>query len=122
MKAFLAACGAFTLVPLASANDINQRESEAMQINKDWIDKNMQGWPEETKEAAAVTIAAHGPPEAVGTGLIVWGKCGAWKRILLHRHDVPHEFAMPRKYVRLRFVDKTVPADTFDQLANCDTR
>ncbi len=129
------ACGGLAIgaVALADANpaasvDVDQAKMKemkmktqgAMQEHKAWIDKNMQGWPEKTKEVAAVTIASYGPPQSVGPELLAWGKSGPWKRILLHREEVQHKFPMPHKDVLQQFVNFEVPSDKFDELAKYD--
>lgn len=107
-------------VDQAKMKKMKMKTEQAMEDNKAWIDKNMEGWPEKTKEVAAVNIAAYGPPQAVGPDLLVWGKSGPWKRTLLHRQEVQHEFPMPHKDVLQQFVDFAVPADKFDELAHYD--
>lgn len=136
MKTFLmaVACGAtlFGSAALAAGNppavevdqakmkEMKAKTQAAVQEHKAWIDKNMAGWPEKTKEVAAVTISSYGPPQTVGPELLVWGKSGPWKRIQLFREEVPHKFPMPHKDVLQQFVNFEVPADKFDDLANYD--
>lgn len=139
----LVACGALALGPVALADtktsvEVNQAKMKSVEVNQTkmkeikskaqkamqehgaWIAKNMQGWPEKTKEVAAVTISTYGPPQGVGPELLVWGKSGPWKRMLLHREEVPHQFPMPHKDVLQQFVNFEVPADRFDDLASYD--
>jgi hypothetical protein len=108
------------LVDQGTMNQMKQKTQQAMQKHKGWIDRNMQGWPEKTREVAAVTIASYGEPQSAGPDLIVWGKSGPWKRIVLHREELAHSFPMPHKDVLQQFVNVAVPADKFDDLAKYD--
>ncbi len=107
-------------VDQAKMKEMMMKAQTAMKEHKAWIDENMTGWPESTKEIAAVTISSYGAPQMVGPEMLVWGKSGPWKRIQLHREEVPHQFPMPHKDVLQQFVDFEVPADKFDELASYD--
>ncbi len=119
-KAGQSGAGAEVEVDQAKMKEMKMKTQQAMQKSKAWLDKNMQGWPEKTKEVAATTIAAYGPPQAVGPELLAWGKSGPWKRIILHREEVMHDFPMPHKDVLQQFINFKVPVEKFDELAKYD--
>lgn len=103
----------------AKMKEMKLKTQQAMAQHKGWIDKNMQGWPEKTKEVTAMTITKLGPP-SVTDKLLVWGEKGSWKMTILHREEADHAFPMPHKDVLQQFVDFKVPPDKFDELAKFD--
>jgi hypothetical protein len=114
------AAGMEVEVDQAVMKKMKMQTQQAMKQHKAWIDKNMQDWPQKTKEVAAVTIGQYGPPQGVSKDLLVWGESGPWKQILLHREIVRHNFPMPHEDVLQQFVNFEVPADKFDELAQYD--
>ena len=104
----------------AKMDELKMKSKRAMADHRAWIDKNMEGWPEKSKEVAAVTISTYGPPQGVTPEMLVWGRSGPWKRMLLHREEVQHEFPMPHKDVLQQFVNFEVPAGRYDELASYD--
>jgi len=77
-------------------------------------------WPAKTQEVANTTMAKYGAPNAVTGTMLVWNNNGPWKKTIIHKEPVQHNFPMPHLDLLEQFVDYSVPADKYDQLAHYD--
>jgi hypothetical protein len=77
-------------------------------------------WPETAQKAAKMTIQQYGQPTEITPTHLVWENNGPWKRTIVYKEEVAHDFPMPHKDVLEQFVDYRVPADKFDELAEYD--
>lgn len=77
-------------------------------------------WPETAKKAANAMIEKYGEPAETTSTMLVWENTGPFKRTIVYKEEVDHNFPMPHKDVLEQFVNYEVPADKFDELANYD--
>ncbi|MCK9512875.1 MAG: hypothetical protein M0R28_16820 [Pigmentiphaga sp.] len=80
----------------------------------------IQGWPEESREAAQLVIDKYGEPQETTATLLVWHKPGPWKRIVASRVFYEHRFPTPHMDSVESFIDYRVPVDKFDDIARFD--
>lgn len=78
------------------------------------------GWPETAREAANSMIQKYGAPDEVTPTMVVWHDNGPWKRTIVRREEIQHDFPMPHKDVLEQFIDYDVPPASFDELAMYD--
>jgi hypothetical protein len=52
--------------------------------------------------------------------MLLWHKNGPWKRTIVNKEEVDHDFPMPHKDVMEQFVNYKVPPEKFDELAKYD--
>jgi hypothetical protein len=104
----LTAAGSFASATRAHAADPSQAE----QI--------IQDWPDTAKKAAQEMIEKYGTPEEATKSLLIWRDNGPWKRTIVYREEVDHDFPMPHKDVLEQVVNYEVPPDKFDELAHYD--
>ena len=74
-----------------------------------WIAKHLAGWPAARRKLAAELIAAYGRPREATASELIWGESGPWKRIVLHRAGVKHNFPLPHEDVLEQTVNYRVP-------------
>ncbi len=72
------------------------------------------------KKSAEQTIAAYGPPNEAMASRLIWYNNGPWKRTIVYRDEVLHNFPAPHTDVIEQFIDYQVPADKFSELAAFD--
>jgi hypothetical protein len=77
-------------------------------------------WPEMPKMAAMQLIAKYGEPVGVTPDHLVWENNGPWKKTVLNRDEIPHNFPMPHTDFLEQTVAYKVPTDKFDDLAAYD--
>jgi hypothetical protein len=77
-------------------------------------------WPETARTAAQEMIEKYGPPAESTPSLLVWYDNAPWKRTIVYKEEVDHDFPMPHKDVMEQFINYDVPEDSFDDLAHYD--
>lgn len=78
------------------------------------------GWPSTAQSAARAAMEKYGMPDEATPTRLIWHDSGPWKRSIVYREEVQHDFPMPHKDVWEQFIDYSVPADKFDELAMYD--
>jgi hypothetical protein len=89
-----------------------------MSVNN--VRTHIQNWPAKPKEAANMMIDKYGAPNEVTDHMLVWNNNGVWKRTIVFREEVAHDFPMPHTDLLEQFIDFRVPVGKFDELARYD--
>ncbi len=76
-----------------------------------WAQSNLQGWPPRTVTLGVELVKKYGPPNETASRQITWFHNGAWKRTVLWRDGVKHNFPKAHEDVLEQTVDYKVPAD-----------
>jgi hypothetical protein len=74
-----------------------------------WVQKNMVGWPKISIGLASDLITQYGLPKDSTTRELTWYDNGPWKRTVLHREEIEHNFPYPHKDVLEQTVNYRVP-------------
>ncbi|HUK01016.1 MAG TPA: hypothetical protein VLW26_01930 [Steroidobacteraceae bacterium] len=74
-----------------------------------WAQKHLVGWPQATQGLAIQLIVKYGMPADSSAHELAWYDNGPWKRTVLHRKEVPHNFPLPHTDVLEQTVDYRVP-------------
>lgn len=77
-------------------------------------------WSKTAKKAANAMIEKYGEPKEMTATMLVWENTGPFKRTIVYKEEIDHDFPMPHKDVLEQFINYEVPADKFDDLANYD--
>jgi hypothetical protein len=80
----------------------------------------IQGWPEESREAAQLVIDKYGEPDETTDTLLVWHNPGPWKRIVASKAFYQHNFPIPHADCIESFIDYRVPVEKFVAIAQFD--
>lgn len=78
------------------------------------------GWGEAPHKVAHRTIEKYGPPNEATSSRLIWFDNGPWKRTIVYRDEVPHNFPKPHTDLLEQFVDYRVPPARFSDLAAYD--
>ncbi len=92
----------------------------ATPMSQQTVDEIITAWPEVSNEVAQTVMEKYGPPHEATASLLIWHNNGPWKRTILNRDPVPHDFPMPHPDLLEMVIDYQVPPDTFDDLAQYD--
>lgn len=65
-------------------------------------------------------IDRYGPPDEATPSLLIWYGNGPWKRTIVYRDEVPHNFPKPHTDLLEQFIDYRVPPAKCDDLAAFD--
>jgi hypothetical protein len=105
----------------ASGNGMASTQSKQTAQKKTGdIEALVRDWPKESREAAMTVAQKYGPPKETGEDMLVWGAAGPWKRTIVFKEPVQHDFPMPHKDVLEQFIDYRVPPEKFSELAAYD--
>jgi hypothetical protein len=77
-------------------------------------------WPESSRSAVKEMVDAYGAPDEVTPTQMLWGRRGPWKRSVVSKEEVPHDWPSPHVDVLEQFIDYRVPPDKADDLAAFD--
>ncbi len=82
--------------------------------------RQIQAWPEESREAAQLVLDRYGEPDEVAATQLTWHKPGPWKRIVASKEFFQHNFPAPHIDSVESVIDYQVPVDKFTPLAEFD--
>jgi hypothetical protein len=105
----------------AQTTNATATKAKSQSTNKGQNSKvNIEGWPDTAKKAAKAMMEKYGEPAESTPNMLVWHNTGPFKRTIVYKEEIDHDFPMPHKDVLEQFVNYEVPADKFDELANFD--
>jgi hypothetical protein len=84
------------------------------------VRKIIDDWPTMAKKSAEQTIDQYGNPNEATQSRLIWYNNGPWKRTIVYRDEVPHDFPQPHTDVIENFIDYQVPNEKFNDLARFD--
>lgn len=82
--------------------------------------KIIEGWPEESREAAQLVIDKYGEPDEATESFLIWNQAGPWKRIIASKAFFKHDFPVPHFDSVESVLDYRVPPQYFTPLAEFD--
>lgn len=92
----------------------------AMPVTQDGVTKMTATWPEASKAAISSMTAKYGLPTAVTDDMVVWNSTPPFKRSIVFREQVEHQFPIEHSDVLMQTVDYRVPLDKVSQLSKFD--
>ena len=103
-----------------AAGGLTATAARAQAVGPEQAEQIIQDWPETATMAAKAMIEKYGAPAEATPSLLIWYKNGPWKRTVVYKEEIDHDFPMPHKDVLEQFIDYEVPPDYFDDLAHYD--
>ena len=83
-------------------------------------DSVIAAWPATPKEVAMKTIAKYGQPNEATPTMLVWHDNGPWKKTVVFREEVKHDFPVPHTDLMQQWIAYKVPLDKYDEMAEYD--
>jgi hypothetical protein len=112
--ALLAGCAQGTMAGGTAAS------MQGATMDRSTMEGAMSDWAPAAREAATFMTNKYGPPAEMTPTMAVWHNTGPWKRTIVYREAVQHNFPMPHPDVLEQFIDYRVPPDRYDELAMYD--
>lgn len=84
------------------------------------VEMIVDSWGAMPKRAAEQTIEKYGLPNEAIPSRLIWYNNGFWKRTLVYRDEIPHNFPQPHTDMLENVINYKVPVDKFDELAAYD--
>jgi len=112
----VATAGSFAV----AAGGLSATAARAQAMGPGQADKIIQDWPETATMAAKAMIEKYGTPNEATPSLLIWYNNGPWKRTIVYKEEIDHDFPMPHKDVLEQVINYEVPPEKFDDLAQYD--
>lgn len=77
-------------------------------------------WPDAPRRGARQMLERYGPPNEATPTKLFWYRSGPWKRIVVTRDVVTHNFPAPHSDFLTQYIDYRVPPEMFDEVARFD--
>lgn len=119
----LAALVAFSFATVSLAQTPRAPTHQAPPVSPEaaaWVQKNLAGWPKISIGVASDLITQYGLPKESAAHELTWYDNGPWKRTVLHREEVEHNFPYPHKDVLEQTVNYRVPLGKIADLVKYD--
>ena len=85
------------------------------------LERTISNWPEEPRRSAERLIEYYGEPHEFSDSQLIWRNTNdGWKRTVLSRDEVPHNFPAPHTDFLEQFIDYKVPVEFYSKLAGYD--
>lgn len=89
-------------------------------VNMDEVEKIIADWPAICKDAAEKTISTYGLPNEAAPSRLIWYNNGIWKRTVVTRDEIVHNFPQPHTDMVENFIDYQVPVEKISEIAKFD--
>ncbi|MFD1849787.1 hypothetical protein [Oceanobacillus bengalensis] len=85
-----------------------------------FVQEILRSWSGQPLQTAKEMIQKYGYPHEATMNSLTWYNNGPWKRTILHRETVPHNFPHPHQDFLEQTIDYKVPIHLYDDLAAFD--
>jgi predicted outer membrane protein len=97
-----------------------QKSGMEMSAERGAVDKVIADWPERPRFGANAMLAKYGSPQEVTSEKLIWHNQGPYKRIMVTREEIPHDFPKPHMDFLEHTISYDVPADKVGDLVAFD--
>ncbi len=118
---------AFLLVTACSHKKYDRKqnmESEgsaySMPVSQQGLTEMTKEWPESSRAALTSLNSKYGLPSAVTEDMVVWNNSSPFKRTIVFKEEVNHQFPIQHSDVLAQTVDYRVPLDKVSALSKFD--
>lgn len=80
----------------------------------------IEDWPEAPKKGAQQMLKQYGAPNEATPTKLFWYRNGPWKRTLVTRDVLTHDFPAPHSDYLTQWIDYRVPVEMFDAIGRYD--
>ena len=100
----------------ARADQDARSNSTARTFDHTAVDKVLSGWPPGPRLAGQEMMAKYGAPREVTPDRVIWHNAGPYKRIMLTREELPHDFPLTHMDYLEHTINYNVPPDKTDDV------
>lgn len=112
----IALCVTALLVGAAALTAQQNRSSNGSPTDRNAMDAAIANWTPGPKLAAQEMAAKYGQPQEVTATRVVWRDAGPYKRIMLTKEELPHNFPITHMDYLEHTISYKVPADKSDEV------
>lgn len=89
-------------------------------VDMNLVEGVINNWNAMSKKMANQTIKQYGSPNEATESRLIWYNNGPWKRTIIYRDEIPHDFPQPHTDVIENYINYSVPPEKFSELAKFD--
>ncbi|MFC6997623.1 hypothetical protein [Rufibacter roseus] len=89
-------------------------------VDADTLNAVTEGWPAMAQKSKEQMMEKYGPPNEAIPSRLIWYNNGPWKRTIVYRDEIPHNFPQPHSDTLEQVIDYHVPIEKFTELAKFD--
>jgi hypothetical protein len=82
----------------------------ASDASQEKIKDHVAEWPEASRKATDYMLNKYGEPDGITPDMLVWNNIGPFKRSIVYKEEVQHDFPKPHTDVLEHFVDYKAPS------------
>ncbi|MBW3624333.1 MAG: hypothetical protein KY468_13075 [Armatimonadetes bacterium] len=113
------AIGAVSNAKIQSSDEGGEKPTPTL-LDGQTVEALTADWPKMSKSAANEVIKKYGLPNEGMPSRLIWYNTGPWKRTIVNRDEIPHNFPQPHSDVLEQFIDYQVPPERVSDLARFD--
>ncbi|MDQ3257914.1 MAG: hypothetical protein M3R15_29185 [Acidobacteriota bacterium] len=114
-----AVTGTVAAQKIEAGGEVGEKATSAV-TDMNTVQALIENWAPMPKKSAEQTLDKYGPPNEALASRLIWYNNGPWKRTIVYRDEVLHNFPAPHTDVIEQFIDYQVPAEKFSELAAFD--
>lgn len=95
-------------------------QGSAVRVDMERVESIIKLWPETSRMAAEQTIGFYGPPNEATPSRLFWYYNGPWKRTIVYRDEIPHDFPEPHSDMLESVIDYHVPPEKVSEIVEFD--
>jgi len=114
-----AVTGTVAAQKIEAGGEVGEKATSAV-TDMNTVQALIESWAPMPKKSAVQTLDKYGPPNEALASRLIWYNNGPWKRTIVYRDEVLHNFPAPHTDVIEQFIDYQVPTEKFSELAAFD--
>lgn len=89
-------------------------------VDLETVNEITKDWPAMSRKNVEQMTQKYGPPNEAIPSRLIWYNNGVWKRTIVYRDEIPHNFPQPHSDTLEQIINYQVPIDKFTELAKFD--
>jgi hypothetical protein len=99
----------------------SQREGQKVATSGKQVREIIREWPKNPKDAAIRLLDYYGEPDEYSLSQLIWYNTrDGWKRTVLYKEEIPHNFPAQHTDYLEQFIDYKAPIEMYSKLAEYD--
>ncbi|MFJ7971948.1 hypothetical protein [Psychrobacillus sp. NPDC096389] len=102
------------------ATDMNGKRGTDTTVDLEVVEQLIEDWPTLSKKVTKKMMEFYGPPNDTTYSTVIWYYNGPWKKTIVYKEGVPHDFPEPHVDMLEQSIDYHVPANKAGEIAKLE--
>ena len=94
--------------------------SSTKSVHQKDVDALVETWPLSSKSAIKELTKKYGLPQSLTQEMVIWEKTGPFKRSIVYKEEIIHQFPLQHSDILQQTIDYRVPQDKVSELSKFD--